>query len=85
MRVPCLAVMVCPNLPFIEGRIKELTAAGNPVRRLVRPGGHIAGGAEREARSYSGSAATFPFSLLSVKRTRFISFCTTKGTWQISM
>jgi hypothetical protein len=32
-----------PNLPFIEEVVKRLKKAGNPLRRIVRPGGHIEG------------------------------------------
>jgi len=32
-----------PNNPFIVDEIKRLKKAGNPVREIVRPGGHIAG------------------------------------------
>lgn len=33
-----------PNLPFIKSAIKRLRKAGNPMRQLELPGGHIAGG-----------------------------------------
>lgn len=32
-----------PNNPFIAGAIRKLKQAGNPVREIVRPGGHIDG------------------------------------------
>jgi len=32
-----------PNNPFIASAISKLKRAGNPVREIVRPGGHIAG------------------------------------------
>jgi hypothetical protein len=32
-----------PNLQFINDAIRRLKKAGNPVREVVRPGGHIAG------------------------------------------
>ena len=32
-----------PNLQWIEENVKRLRKAGNPLRRIVRPGGHIEG------------------------------------------